>query len=1461
LKSDASEDIVKWLKSIGLAQYASAFGENEMSWSDVLALDHAQLKEDLGVKALGHRNRLLEAASQLKLGTLEKTPPAIVQALAAAFGRKPRVFLSYGHDESCGELVERIKTDLIAHGYDPWVDTHEIKFNDDWRAEITRGLIDSGHVLAFMSTHSTRKPGVCRQEVAIALGPGKCHVYTVLVEALHLVTPPLLISRRQWLDMHDWRGLREKDPKAYEAQYRSGLAEILRVLERNEPFAGEVRDLERWLKPMDCTSDMVAAEDGFIGRQWLLGGLVDHRVREDEDEEGDNKRDEQQGEIERWRTDGTPRKVFWLSAGPGWGKSAVAARLAHAGRARVMAVHFCKSDEPSRRDARRVMRSIAFQMATQFGEYRTLLLQELRKGTMLDEFNAKELFQLLLANPLSAFGIEGGRGPHDRHLIVLDAIDETLDGDGRSDLLTLVADEFGKLPAWLGLVITSRPEAPVMRQFGQFGVNALTAEDPRNLHDVCEYATQWLRALSLDDAQRAQALAAVMQAGAGNFLYLRQLESAVRSGLVGAGELAGRAPLPKGLTGIYERWFMGRFPSQDEYTRLQRPLLEMMLAARESLPIELARHLLGWAEYGYLDVVEPLGSLCTVQAERITFFHKSLRDWLARPDSAGRYWYASEANGHRRIASIGQSWITERNKGFSAFGSHAELYVLKHLFEHMRLAELAPDREAMLTDFGLAMRRCEAGAFENLVQDYEREANRTNNDVLRAWGDCIGRNSHLLRRGQPEWPVQNILMQVALEHAQNSPITKAAEEFLQTRAVSGAEIVMRRMDRPDSPVLERSAKLGVIELVVDSWGWKNNFVVINPLHVVVWDSVGICLVDVSRAVVVKRREFECCDVVALNENMFAVWGSDHVTVLDVGLQEVISPIDMKFLFIEKFGERLLVMCTSETLLIFDVQSRVVLQKIVLDESIDGAAFDGENILFFWQGGASAPCLFDVRKGEMSRLVSDFESANLDGAFFVNLNTIVFWSDTDVCIHLLRSGENRYIEFLPEDSDLEEFMGVRAHSHESEVLVWSTRRILRYDLDGCLLGTVKPPFEFYNFTVRKNGSFIVWSLDFSVWESQEDSPPVILRETNDYDLWDWHPDGRLVVDANAQAVRVLDSPIYSVTRMRIAGNKLIVLEDSGTLSFWDLDALILKQDAPSVPDQIGWPWRSRTGRVTYIDPEGDLCIFAKDCVKPEFVLYGFSSQPDDLIIGKEQIALISKQSVYLYDFSGNLLRRFKLGKFLGAFPAVKGKLVTWDSKSIRVWDCKGGDPIALRGIDDHLDDDPISGASVSACGTVVVAWSKFGEVYSWRIGDHEHPDIVGVYSDVRMAVSFLDQAVLYVAVQTVDGTVLVVVANQGGILASRCFSGDVIRNLEVNGRDLVIEFDSLCKWDTKSDAVLSPPAGRSIEVGSQRIRYSEKGQSVEWHCDYDISWAVPLGEDEVFVASDFGEILRIARQES
>ena len=173
-------DISRWLVDIGLEQYTAAFLKQGFDGPGLATLTDAELRE-LGVAAMGHRKTILREAAHLAqpISETDGQSAHLNLAMGSSLQQPPtprgRVFLSYGHDPACLEIVQRISLDLQSAGWDPWVDKR-IEYGDDWRREITKGILDSQHMLAFLSQHSTRKPGVCRQEVAIALGPLKGHV-------------------------------------------------------------------------------------------------------------------------------------------------------------------------------------------------------------------------------------------------------------------------------------------------------------------------------------------------------------------------------------------------------------------------------------------------------------------------------------------------------------------------------------------------------------------------------------------------------------------------------------------------------------------------------------------------------------------------------------------------------------------------------------------------------------------------------------------------------------------------------------------------------------------------------------------------------------------------------------------------------------------------------------------------------------------------------------------------------------------------------------------------------------------------------------------------------------------------------------------------------------------------------------------------------------------------------------
>jgi class 3 adenylate cyclase/predicted ATPase len=81
-------DIVVWLRSLGLGKYEAAFRENEIDETVLPSLTHETLKE-LGVAAVGHRLKLLNAIAALRDDTSAKGPSSDLKTAPAAPSAAP----------------------------------------------------------------------------------------------------------------------------------------------------------------------------------------------------------------------------------------------------------------------------------------------------------------------------------------------------------------------------------------------------------------------------------------------------------------------------------------------------------------------------------------------------------------------------------------------------------------------------------------------------------------------------------------------------------------------------------------------------------------------------------------------------------------------------------------------------------------------------------------------------------------------------------------------------------------------------------------------------------------------------------------------------------------------------------------------------------------------------------------------------------------------------------------------------------------------------------------------------------------------------------------------------------------------------------------------------------------------------------------------------------------------------
>ncbi len=613
-----------------------------------------------------------------------------------------RIFLSYGHDAN-EELVRRIKADLEKRRHDVWFDKSEIKFGDEWRRSITDGILQSHRVLSFLSKHSTRNPGVCRDEIAIAIGVKGGNIQTILVESEQEVQPPVNIGHIQWLDMHDWKEQRAAGDAAWKQWYQAKLAEIVRVVESDESrrFAGEIETLNRHLKPIKSEARICQLlSKGFYGRQWLFEVVEKWRTTSRDGPSGTE------------RPCGSQSRLFWIMGAPGVGKSAFAAQLTHTRGDTVIAAQFCEWDKPDHRNAPRVVRSLAFQLATRLPDYRRLLLT-LPEIAELDRKDAAELFDYLLANPLRSV-IHGGR---ERYLIVIDALDEagsaSAQGEaGRNPLVEMLARNAQRLPDWLGLVVTSRPEFDVKTPLQALNPFPLDTQSESNRADIRDYLRRELATPLKNRPDADRLVETILEKSEGVFLYVERFCDDVQHGHL---SLDRPEQFPQGLGGIFYQYFQRQFPDLEKFRKDVRPALRAILAAREPLPVEILQRLFNWRDEELCDFTRPLASLFPVTKEAsgevIKPYHKALADWLADEAKAGTY-FVSVMEGHRVLADSGLAGV---QSNFAIIAT----YFLKHLPIHLVATARSDALHKLLFSFEWLKTKTETGLVQELLEDFD----------------------------------------------------------------------------------------------------------------------------------------------------------------------------------------------------------------------------------------------------------------------------------------------------------------------------------------------------------------------------------------------------------------------------------------------------------------------------------------------------------------------------------------------------------------------------------------------------------------------------------------------------------------------------------------------------------------------------------------------------------------------
>ena len=318
-------------------------------------------------------------------------------------------------------------------------------------------------------------------------------------------------------------------------------------------------------------------------------------------------------------------KIFVLTAGPGVGKSVLAAKVidAYIEKESLAACHFCKFNESNLSNPLKMIQSLASQMCDNVKGFKEKLLEQLKRPNTVQ--NLQDAFRVYLKEPLEQL-------PKNKPmLVVIDGLDEC-ESEQRTKLLDVLEKEFSKLPPWLKVLVTSRPEINVEEKLRSLEYLKILPEDQNNEEDIKKYLTDHLPTLSEEN------ISCLTEKCEGSFLFAFHLQKHLQNCKVEITKEYIEGVLPKGINSVYH----------DYFTRLEEELksvysqydiyrfLKIIYAAYLPIPLSFVAEDLKLLSPNLREMKAIIGkinqsisTLLYVSDDTFTVYHRSVYDWLA----------------------------------------------------------------------------------------------------------------------------------------------------------------------------------------------------------------------------------------------------------------------------------------------------------------------------------------------------------------------------------------------------------------------------------------------------------------------------------------------------------------------------------------------------------------------------------------------------------------------------------------------------------------------------------------------------------------------------------------------------------------------------------------------------------------------------------------------------------------
>ena len=390
-------------------------------------------------------------------------------------------------------------------------------------------------------------------------------------------------------------------------------------------------------------------------------------------------------QVEDWfNDDSSKNRAFIITGEAGMGKSVIAAKICERMNQQLAGCHFFNHDNIRYCDPKIFLQSLAFQLSSILPEYKNALVDHLSRNIgikSINEMDIKGLFTLLLKEPFNKVS-----DPGKKFLFVIDGVDESCDSHARSDLVDLIATHLVKLPKFIRLLITTRPEKNIVDKFEPLNPFILKKTDQNNVKDLQTFfkSKLLLRNASTDIFQE------LTSRSDGNMLYAFYLFEVFME----KNSLEDLNNLAAGLTRVFEMYFK-RLETEcktvlgitdDAFLSL----LSAMVASREPLPLDFVVSIFSIkkdtasAKRNAVLAMNCISLLFVIKDNRVSFFHKSVKDWLV--SEKDHIYKIDEKYGHIVLANLCAECFDNVLKWTDLDQSKLtdlEMYTLRNGFYHM----------------------------------------------------------------------------------------------------------------------------------------------------------------------------------------------------------------------------------------------------------------------------------------------------------------------------------------------------------------------------------------------------------------------------------------------------------------------------------------------------------------------------------------------------------------------------------------------------------------------------------------------------------------------------------------------------------------------------------------------------------------------------------------------------------